>query len=142
MTQHTHTDLIKNDSFLVFIASNKLAFSKVSGLGGGVETDVYAEGGGVDSLHVMRKPKSSMRTIRFEKGLQTGKSKLSSLKPGLFVPSIQILVMSKNDKPIYEYYIRECWIKKWEISDLDAMRGDVIINTLEVDCMSIVKEAL
>ena len=63
-----HLELKKNNRFLVFIGSHKLAFSKVSGLGSSMEKEVYVEGGGLTYPHVKFGIMMSLQKI-VEKGL-------------------------------------------------------------------------
>lgn len=137
-----HTELVKSNRFQVFIENHRFAFSKVSGLGGGISKEVYAEGGGVSNPHVMRMPKTQLKAVTLERGLQIGKQKLKNLKPGVFVPWVQIIVIGDNGKPQYEYFLEEVWVTKWEVSGLDALNGKVLIDTFELEYVNIKKESL
>ena len=135
-----HSELVKNNRFQVFIGTHRLAFSKISGLGGGMAKEVYAEGGGIANTHVMRTPKKQLRTVRLERGLQVSKSTIKNFKPGAFAPWVQIIVLRDDGKPQYEYCLKEVWITKWEASELNALDGKVIIDTFEMEYTNIEKE--
>lgn len=137
-----HSELVKNNRFQVFIGTHRLAFSKISGLGGGMSKEVYAEGGGIANTHVMRTPKTQLRAVTLERGLQVNKQTIKNLKPGAFAPWVQIIVMGDNGKPQYEYFLEEVWITKWEVSGLNALEGNVLIDTFEMEYTNIKKESL
>ena len=129
----THLELTKNHRFQVYIGNNRLAFSKVSGLGSGMDKEVYVEGGSMYYPHVMQTPSSQLRTIRMERGVQKDTAIIQKLRPGVYIPCIQIIVMGENGKPYYEYYLEDAWVTRWEVVDLDAMDGKVMIDTFEVE---------
>ncbi len=137
-----HSELLKNNKFQVFIGLHRLSFAKISGLGSGMEKEVYAEGGGISDPHVMRVPKSQLRAITLERGIQMSNKTISNLKPGTFVPWVQIIVMGDDKKPYYEYFLEKVWVTKWEISSLDALDGKVLVDTFEMEYVTIKKEIL
>jgi len=104
--------------------------------------EVYAEGGGIANTHVMRTPKTQLRAVTLERGLQVNKQTIKNLKPGAFAPWVQIIVMGDNGKPQYEYFLEEVWITKWEVSGLNALEGNVLIDTFEIEYTNIKKESL
>lgn len=137
-----HSELTKDNSFRVFIGSHKLAFAKVSGLGGEMEKEVYAEGGGISYPHVMPTPKTSLRSMTMERGLQTENHVIRNIKPGVFIPWIEIIVMGVDGMPYYEFFLEEAWVTKWDVLDLDAMDGRVLIDTFEIEYVRSKRESL
>lgn len=138
-----HSELVKNSSFWVYIGNRKISFAKVSGIGGSIEREVYAEGGSINSPHVMKNAKSQLGSIRFERGIQSGNGTLKKLNPGTFIPGIQIIVMGADGKPYYEYFVKQAWVVKWEVGELDAISGSsVLVDTLEIEFVEIEKEIL
>lgn len=135
----SHDDFSTNNRFLVFVGPHKLSFAKVSGLGSTMNKEIYAEGGTMNSPHVMRTPNSDMRTLVMERGIQAFNFAAFRMEPGTFVPWIQVIVLGPNKKPVYEYFITEAWVSKWEDTELDAMDGKVIVNRFEVDYSSITR---
>lgn len=135
-----HSELIQNSKFQVYIGTHRLSFSKVSGLGGGMAKEVYAEGGGISAPHVMRMPKSSLRTVTLERGIQKNNQMISKMTPGTFIPWIQILVLDHENNLKCEYFLEEVWVTKWEVSGLDALNGGVLIDTFEVEYVGLKKQ--
>ena len=93
-----HSEQTKNSTFQVFIGTHRVSFAKISGLGGGMPKEIYAEGGGVAAPHVMRTPKNSLRTVTLERGIQKNNAMIAKMKPGTFIPWIQILVLDNEKK--------------------------------------------
>ena len=135
-----HSELTKSSTFQVFIGKQRLSFSKISGLGGGMPKEIYAEGGGVAAPHVMRTPKNNLRAVTFERGIQKNNATISKMKPGTFIPWIQILVLDNEKKLKCEYFLEEVWVTKWEVSGLDAMSNNVLIDTFEVEFVNLKKQ--
>lgn len=137
----THEELIKNNRFLVFIGLKKLSFAKVSGLESEFSKEIYAEGGNSE-LHIMKVPGTSLKTIRFERGVQSKDIIIEMLKPGTYISGIQIIVLKENKKMYCEYYIDKAVVTKWEVSQMDAMDGNVLIETFEIEHTGIKKITL
>ena len=135
-----HSELTKNSTFQVFIGTHRVSFAKISGLGGGMPKEIYAEGGGVAAPHVMRTPKNSLRTVTLERGIQKNNAMIAKMKPGTFIPWIQILVLDNEKKLKCEYFLEEVWVTKWDVSGLDAMGDSVLIDTFEVEYVNLKKQ--
>ena len=128
-----HIEFSKNHRFRVYLGKHELAFSRVSGLGGSIEKEVFVEGGGMTYPHVMQIPKSQLRSLSMERGIQADHKVIRNLRPGVFIPWIQIIVLGEDGKPYYEYYLEEAWVTKWDVLDLDAMGGKIMIDTFEIE---------
>lgn len=128
-----HKDLVMNNRFLVYIGMHKLSFAKVSGMDAGMTKETYAEGGDNHWPHVMTTPIEQLRTLRFERGLQINSKVSNQIMPGMMIPWIEVIVSDEKGKPVYEYYVIGAYVTKWEISVLDAVTGNVIIETFEVE---------
>lgn len=137
-----YSELNRNNRFLVYIADTKLSFSKVSGLGSDAERDVYAEGGANDWPHVMFRPGTGLRSLTLERGVQTNNRTISSMMPGTYIPYIEIIVLGVDGKPYYEYCIEDAWVVKWDISELDAMDGRILIDTFGIDYVKVTRNYL
>ncbi|MCI9050464.1 MAG: phage tail protein [Lachnospiraceae bacterium] len=138
-----YDDLVMNNRFLVYINMNKLSFAKVSGIGAEMAKEIYAEGGENHAPHVLTTPKEQLRTLRFERGLQLNSKISDKMKPGMFIPYIEIIVKdSKGKRPLYEYCVVGAYVTKWEVSTLDAAEGNVMIETFEVEHIGIEKVCL
>ena len=130
-----HSDLMKNNRFYVYIGNNRLSFSTVSGLGAGMDKEVYAEGGSLYYPHVMQTPSSQLRTLTLRRGIQADCEIIRKLRPGIYVPSVQIIVLSEEMKPYCEYFLEDAWVTKWEVAEMDAMDSKVMIDTFELEYM-------
>ena len=87
--------------------------------------------------------KEQLRTLRFERGLQLNSKISDKMKPGMFIPYIEIIVKdSKGKRPLYEYCVVGAYVTKWEVSTLDAAEGNVMIETFEVEHIGIEKVCL
>ena len=79
--------------------------------------------------------------IVFERGVSTGSddTSLRKLKPGTRVANLQIAVMH-NDKMERTFNIEEGIIMRCTVSDLDALRSEVMIRRMEIQHTGIVEE--
>lgn len=137
-------DYISNYSFEVQLGLMiKISFSKVSNIGSEAEIDVRAEGGNNDRMLFFEKPKRRPDTIMFSMGWGTGLkvSLLSCLVEGLKIDDIMILV-KKGATTRKIFYIEQGIISKIKFSDLDALHGEVMIKTLELQHTGLVEIAM
>lgn len=137
-----HDDLVMNNRFLVYIGLNRLSFAKVSGLEDFASKEIYAEGGDNFSLHAMITPKEQLQTIRMERGLQINNRFLNKLYPGMWIPSLEIIVGGQNGKPVYEYFVVSAYVTQWDISGLDASTGNIMVETFEIEHSGISKMSI
>lgn len=137
-----HAELIKNNRFIVYISFYRLSFAKVSGLEIGMEKEIYAEGGDNFSPHVMRVPLTQLYTMRFERGLQTDNRTIRHMRPGTYLPFLDIIVMDDAGHPAYEYYTISAYVTKWQTGDLDASTGGVLIESFEIEHSGVKKISL
>ena len=49
--------------------------------------------------------------------------------------------IADNEKKLKcEYFLEEVWVTKWEVSGLDAMSNNVLIDTFEVEFVNLKKQ--
>ena len=130
-----HSDLMKNDRFYVYIGNTRLSFSAVSGLGASMDKEVYVEGGSLYYPHVMQTPSSVLRTLTLRRGVQADAPIIRKLRPGVYIPCVQVIALGDDAKPRYEYFLEDAWVAKWDVGDLDAMDGKIMIDTFELEYM-------
>lgn len=118
----------------------KISFSKISNIVSEGEFEVIADGGNIDRMFFFEKPKRKPDTITFSKGLCTGLTAtvMSWLVEGLKVNDIMILV-KKDGSTKKIFYIEQGVLTKIAFSDLDAMNGEIIIKTMEMQHTGIVE---
>lgn len=128
-----HENLVINNRFLVYIGLNRLSFAKVSGLDGSASKEAYAEGGDNYSAHTMITPREQLQTIRMERGLQLKNSQLDRLYPGMWIPTLEIIVGDQRGIPVYDYFVTSAYVTKWDAGGLDATTGNVMIEVFEME---------
>lgn len=110
-----------------------LSFSKISGISRSGDVGIIGNGGDNDSMHFYLKPRRKPDVIRFEKGWATGMEStiMSWLTEGLIINDIMIIVKQNGSmKKILS--IDKAVLTRITYSDLDAMRGDVMIKSMEL----------
>lgn len=137
-----HKDLIMSHRFLVYIGMDKISFAKVSGIDAVMTKETFAEGGENHWPYVMTVPKEQLQTLRLERGLQISGNVSHRIRTGMWIPWLEIIVKNDKGKPVYEYYVIGAYVTKWEIGDLDAATGNVIIETFEVEHSGMEKVSL
>ena len=147
--------LVPGHNFTVYIDGIfRLSFSKISSINYDVETEPFVEGGRNDKVIILRKQKTSVRTMVFEQGVisnlanypvgYTSVNNVLSLtygnmmRPGrrLYMPMF-ILVQDNMGIPRKFYTVNGCFVRKWSISDLDAMSSSIAVQRFEVDYQDI-----
>ncbi|RKI44404.1 hypothetical protein D7V86_01665 [bacterium D16-51] len=118
----------------------KISFSRISNIASEGEVEVISDGGNTDRMFFFEKPKRRPDTITFSKGLSKGLNAMvmSWLVQGLKVNDIMILV-KKGGGIEKIFYIEQGILTKIAYSDLDAMRGEIIIKTMEMQHTGIVE---
>lgn len=129
-----YEELILNYRFQVLIENKTLSFARISGLGMERETEILAEGGNSGGGRLLAVPLKNSRTLRMERGVCTRDSTLiSKLRPGICLPQgIIVVVMGSDGKPAIQYVTEQAFVTRWEIADLEADQGKVLINTFEI----------
>lgn len=130
-----HSELMKNNRFYVYLGNTRLSFSEISGLGSGMDKEVYAEGGSLYYPHVMQVPGNQLRTLTLRRGIQADSPVIRKLRPGVYIPRIQVIVLNDDNKPYYEYFLEDAWVTKWEVDSLNALDDKVMVDTFEVEYM-------
>lgn len=118
----------------------KINFSKISGISSNAEYGIIADGGNTDRMYFFKKPKRRPDTVTFSKGLVTraGGDILSWLVVGMKINDIIILVKQEATTQKI-FYIEQGILTKISFSDLDAIRNEIIIRTMELQHTGIVE---
>lgn len=115
-------------------------FQSVSGLDSTLETEVVKEGGENHFEHVIpvrRKygplilkrgllgPEASDITAWLKQAFDEEK-----IKP---IGTVDILLLNPDHKALMQWTINNVWPRSWKIGELNAERGEVLIETLELN---------
>ncbi len=132
--------MARNFRFSVFIDQYRLAFSRISGLGVNAERELYAEGGAGQYGHLMRMPTTQVRSVTMERGMQVaGSDIIEKIMPGIFIPTVQILLLDKYGNITCEYNLEELMVTKWETGEMDGLGGRIVLNVFEMDYLRLSK---
>ncbi len=128
----TREGLLLNNRFLVSIGRDLFSFAKVSNLSDSFEMESIRQGGANRYPEFLAKQKEKRETLILEKGVQKkeGDSE-KKLKPGARVSAVAIMVLN-HGKVEKTYSFDYGVITKKEITPLDAMGKEVLINKLEI----------
>ena len=126
-----HEDLVTNYRFRVWIENQEVSFSKVSGLNMEVKTRMISKAG---TSQITAVPSKNPRILKLQRGAyKDGISLLDKLRPGMYLEQgIIIAVLGRSGEIVMEYAVDNAFVSKWEISDIDALSGQVLIDTFEV----------
>ena len=125
--------LLLNSNFLVNIGQHTFSFARIRNVSEVLETEAVREGGDNWHVHTLAKQLSSPQKLTMERGLLAdpdGKAPVD-LKPGTMVTSVTIVVMQRGSKN-KSYYFDQGIVTKWDISDFDALQGNVMFQTVEI----------
>ncbi len=129
-----HENLMLNYRFKVLIDNQVASFSKISGLTMDIETEVIAEGGHNASGYIVEVPAKAAKMLRLEGGIyKSSNSLLERLRPGMFLRrGIVIMVLGQQGVMQTKYSAEGAYVTKWEVSELNAESGQVLIHTFEI----------
>jgi len=137
----TGDEYVSNYSFEVQLGLViKIGFAKITNISSEREYGIQADGGNNDRMFFYEKAKRKPDVISFHKGLTTGVGAaiLAWLVEGLKVNDIMILV-KKNGSTEKIFFIEQGIVTKVSFSDFDALKGEVIIKTMEMQHTGVVE---
>ena len=122
-------------NFMVCFGPLKVGFSKISGISNELSVDTIVEGGVNDRMIPLYTPKKMTGTLVFQHGIGIFNHvnqifEAASFGKYISMPGVIFVYDRKQIKRVY-YYEGVVPIK-WSLSDLDALNGSVIIDTVEV----------
>src|ERR1044072_1323420 len=115
-------------------------FQSVSGLDGSVETETIKEGGENHFEHIiptrrkygplilkrgLLKPADSGLTTWLQKAFDDGRYEV--------IRTVQINLLDETHQPLMYWVINNVWPRSWKMGELNAERGEVLIETLELN---------
>ncbi|MEP7229806.1 MAG: phage tail protein [Ginsengibacter sp.] len=115
-------------------------FQSVSGLDSTIDTESVKEGGENRFEHVIP-VRRKYGPLNLKRGLLTpGKSKLTAWLKKAFdeevievIPTVTIVLLGEDHKPIMKWTVNNVWPRSWKLGELNAERGEVLIETLELN---------
>lgn len=120
-----------NTAFQVNIGSRTFSFARIKNISEIVEVETVQEGGNNWTVHNLPRPASSSHKLILERGFLSDGGNDPGLTAGSLVHDVAIMVM-EHGKIKKTYSFEEGIVTRWEISDFDALQGQVIYNTVEI----------
>ncbi|MCM1498002.1 MAG: phage tail protein [Clostridium sp.] len=126
--------LALNYRFKVLVNNQQVSFAKVTGLNMNIETERISEGGYNGAAHILEVPAKSSNVMRLERGIyQKDTSILANLRPGMYLDEgIVVMVLGLDGEIQIKYSAEQAVVTKWEISELNAGNGQVLVSTFEI----------
>ena len=120
--------------------TNDVRFQSVTGLDSTLETETIKEGGENRFEHVIP-VRRKYGPLTLKRGLlKPGDSKLTDWLKEAFdnekvvpIRSLVISLLDPDHKDILHWTLSNVWPRSWKIGDLNAERGEVLIETLELN---------
>ncbi|MDE6433950.1 MAG: phage tail protein [Lachnospiraceae bacterium] len=129
-----HRQLVSNYRFKVLIDNHVMSFAKVSGLYMDLETEMLSEGGHNGSGYIAAVPTKGVKTLRLQSGvLNNANSIMDKMSPGIYLrQGLVVMMLDMHGNTEIKYVAERALVTKWEISEMDAQNGQVLIHTFEI----------
>lgn len=120
-------------------------FQSVNGLSVDIQTESFKEGGEHRFEHVLP-VRTKYNNLTLKRGL-TKSSKLidwvlDTVQTLVVYPKdVLVHLLNENHEPIMSWNIVQAWPKKWTVSDFNAEKGSIVIETLELEYQYFTVEA-
>lgn len=114
-----------------------IAFQSVSGLNVQMQTETIKEGGENRFEHVVP-VRAKYSDLVLKRGILSTSSKVTRwIKAAMenfeFKPTdIDVELLNENQETVFVWHLSRAWPKSWKVGDLNAERGEVLIETLEI----------
>jgi len=133
-----------NFHFKVEFGSNAnafdLRFQSVSGLDSTLETETVKEGGENRFEHVIPVRRKYGPLVLKRGILSSAESGITSWLKQAFddekvtpIGTVHIKLLNEEHQPLMQWTINNVWPRSWKIGELNAERGEVLIETLELN---------
>lgn len=117
-----------------------ISFQSVSGLDSTLETESFKEGGENRFEHVVP-VRRKYGPLILKRGLLTPtESGVTKWFKKVFddqivspIPTVHIKLLNQDHQPLMQWTINNVWPRSWKIGELNAERGEVLIETLELN---------
>lgn len=111
-------------------------FQSVSGLSAEVQTETYKEGGENRFEHILP-VRSSYSNLTLKRGLVKDSDLIKWFTDTFDTMQVRpvtldILLLNEEGDPLISWNVVHAWPKKWSLSDFDAEKSAIAIETLEL----------
>ncbi len=120
--------------------SPDIRFQSVSGLDSTMETETIKEGGENRFEHVLPLRRKYGPLILKRGLLKPSQSEVTKWLKKVFDDeiiepwkSVDISLLDEEHKKIMTWTVDNVWPRSWKVGDLDAMKGEILIETLELN---------
>ncbi len=135
---------IPNFHFRVEFTTNgnafDIRFQSVSGLDATLETDTVKEGGENRFEHVIPVRRKYGPLILKRGILAFAESDITKWLKDAFdnenvepIATVHIMLLNEAHEPLLHWTINNVWPRSWKVGELNAERGEVLIETLELN---------
>lgn len=118
---------------------NDILFQSVSGLNFQMQTDTLKEGGENRFEHTIP-VRNKCTDLVLKRGIFKPKDSmiaewcLQAFKEFIFSPiDIVVNLLDEQHKPLMTWNVHHAWPKNWKVADLNADKGEVVIETFELN---------
>lgn len=115
-------------------------FQSVTGLDSTLETETIKEGGENRFEHIVP-VRRKYGPLLLKRGLLTpAESGVTQWLQQAFddvqvspIPTVNIKLLNEDHQPLLQWTVNNVWPRSWKIGELNAERGEVLIETLELN---------
>lgn len=114
-------------------------FQSVTGLDSTLDTETLKEGGENRFEHVIP-TRRKYGPLTLKRGMLTPSSYVTSWLKQAFdnekvepIPTVDIALLNEHHEPLMYWTINNVWPRSWKVGELNAERGEVLIETLELN---------
>lgn len=132
-----HPEPIPGYKFWVFLQAFTLGFSKITNMESSIETEPFHEGGVNHKVHSLNKSITGEKVMVLERGVANRglatKYLTNIFKVGNRIyGDIFIMVFGRDQYLGKMYLVNGCTVKKWSISELNALSSELLIERFEI----------
>ncbi|WP_109832607.1 phage tail protein [Reichenbachiella versicolor] len=127
-------------SFQQALGADDTSFQEISGISSQLAVEEYKEGGRNGFVHHLPSHVKHSNLV-LKRGITSKFSELSTwcmttMKSGLAIPvelkQVYIQLLDDSNSPVLSWIFANAYPVKWEYSALDAQKGDIFIQTVEL----------
>ncbi len=127
----TVKDPVLNTGFKVQIGNQTFSFARIRNISQTIDVETIQEGGNNWLVHNLPKPLATPQRLVLEHGFLADEDNEPGFTVGSRLYNVTIMVMRHNSVS-KTYSFDEGVVTRWELSDFDAMQGQIVYNTIEI----------
>ena len=117
-------------------AGAETGFQEVQGIEATLESKEHKEGGENRFVHTLPQ-RTKYSNLILKRGLLTDSAVIGWVKNAIedldIEPiSLQVTLLNETHEPLAAYNFVNVWPKKWSVSDLNAERNEIVVESLEL----------